>query len=514
MDLGHLIKIFVNRRKLVAACLLVVTGAALVMSLIQTPKYQAQSQVLMIEQNVGTTLLGSTQMQSSSQEREFQTQVGVLKSRPIVEAVISSLELDTTSTELLKQVVFITETGTNIATIEVTDTSPDRAAAIANAFAESYVAWSRDLQRASIRAAVDDVKARLSETQQDIVKLEAQTANGASADEQVSLDAAKSLYATLSEQLVDLQINEQLETGSGSVLATAVPDPEPVSPKPARDSVVGFALGLVVGLGAAFVAETLDNTIKSPAEAEELYGSPVLGQVARTVLTKDEGPDLSVILQPDGQAAESYRVLRNGLDFVNFEHDVKVVLVTSAVAQEGKSTVAANLASVLAQSGKKTVLIESDFRRPIAGRFFGVSENVGLSDVLTGAFDAAYVLQRPESVKNLWVLTAGRMPPNPSELLGSATMKRLFDSVGEWADWIIVDAPPLLSVADTSAVARWADGVLMVTAAGYTTREMAKASRETLAGAGSRLIGIVMWGLNKRSSARSGYRSYYAPGQD
>ncbi len=100
-------------------------------------------------------------------------------------------------------------------------------------------------------------------------------------------------------------------------------------------------------------------------------------------------PTCRSILQPDGQAAESYRVLRNGLDFVNFEHDVKVVLVTSAVAQEGKSTVAANLASVLAQSGKKTVLIESDFRRPIAGRFFGVSENVGLSDVLTGAFDAA-----------------------------------------------------------------------------------------------------------------------------
>ncbi len=93
-------------------------------------------------------------------------------------------------------------------------------------------------------------------------------------------------------------------------------------------------------------------------------------------------------------------------------------------------------------------------------------------------------------------------------------MKRLFDSLAEWADWIIVDAPPLLSVADTSAVARWADGVLMVTSAGYTTREMAKASRETLAGAGSRLIGIVMWGLNKRSSARAGYRSYYAPGQD
>lgn len=502
-----------NRRKLVAACLLAVTGAALVVSLLQTPEYEAQSQVLVTEQNAGTTLLGSTQMQSSSQEREFQTQVGVLQSRPIAEQVITALELDTTPTELLKQVAFLTESGTNIATIEVTDPSPEQAAAIANAFAESYVAWSRDLRRASIRAAVDDVESRLSETQQDIVRLEAQTSNGATADEQVSLDAAKALYATLSEQLVQLRINEQLETGAGSILATAAPDPEPVSPKPVRDGVVGLVLGLVLGLGAAFVAENLDNTIKSADEAEQLYRAPVLGQIARTTPGKDDAPDLSVFQQPDGAIAESYRVLRNGLDFVNFEHDVKVVLVTSAVAQEGKSTVAANLAGVLAQAGKKTVLVECDFRRPTAGKFFGLRENVGLSDVLTGAFDAAYVLQRPENLKNLWVLTAGRMPPNPSELLGSASMKRLFDTVAEWADWIIVDAAPLLSVADTSAVARWADGVLMVTASGFTTREMAKASHEMLQSVGARLIGVVVRGVKERSSGNSGYRGFYASDQ-
>lgn len=502
-----------NRRKLVAACLLTVTGTALVVSLLQTPEYEAQSQVLVTEQNAGTTLLGSTQMQSSSQEREFQTQVGVLQSRPIVEQVITTLELDTTATDLLKRVAFLTESGTNIATIEVTDTSPERAADIANAFAESYVAWSRDMRRASIRAAVDDVEARLSDTQQDIVRLEAQAGSSVTADEQVSLEAAKSLYATLSEQLVQLQINEQLETGPGSILATAAPDPDPVSPKPARDGVVGLVLGLVLGLGAAIVAENLDNTVKSADEAEHLYGAPVLGQITRTAPGKDDAPDLSVFKQPDGGIAESYRVLRNGLDFVNFEHDVKVLLVTSAVAQEGKSTVAANLAGVLAQAGKKTVLVECDFRRPTVGKFFGLRENVGLSDVLTGTFDAAYVLQRPESLKNLWVLTAGQMPPNPSELLGSASMKRLFDQLAEWADWIIVDAAPLLSVADTSAVARWADGVLMVTAGGFTTRDMAKASREMLQSVGARLIGIVVRGVKERSSGSSGYRGFYSSDQ-
>lgn len=513
MDIGHLTTVLMNRRKLVAVCLLAVTGAALLVSLLQTPKYEAQSQVLVSEPNAGTTLLGSTQMQSPSQEREFQTQVGVLQSRPIADQVIKTLELDTTPVELLKQVAFLTESGTNIATIEVTDPSPEQAADIANAFAESYVVWSRDLRRASIRAAVDDVESRLLATQQAIVQLEAQTTNGTTADEQVSLDAAKGLYTTLSEQLVQLQINERLETGAGSILATAVPDPDPVSPKPVRDGVLGLVLGLILGVGAAFVAENLDSSIKSAEQAEQLFGAPVLGQIARTASGKDDHFDLSVFQRPDGAIAESYRVLRNGLDFVNFEHDVKVVLVTSAEAQEDKSEVAANLAGVLAQAGKKTVLVECDFRRPTAGKFFGLSDNVGLSDVLTGAFDATYVLQRPEKLKNLWVLPAGQTPPNPSELLGSASMKRLFDQLAEWADWIIVDAPPVLSVADTSAVARWADGVLMVTAAGFTTRDMAKASHEMLQSVGARLIGVVVRGVKERSSGNSGFRGLYASDQ-
>lgn len=512
MDLGHLVRILISRRRLVQVCLLAVTGVALLVSLIQTPQYEAQSQVLVAEQNMGTTLLGSAQMQSSSQEREFQTQVGVLKSRPILEPVIETLELDMSMTDLLKQVVFITESGTNIVTIEATDSSPERAAAIANGLAETYVAWSRDQRRTSIRAAVDDVEARLAETQQDIIALEGRAADGASADEEVGLEAAKDLYAMLSEQLVQLQINEQLETGAGSMLATAVPDFDPVSPKPLRDGVLGIALGLVVGLGAALVVEGLDNTVKTSEDAEAAYEAPVLGQVPRRAAGDDERPDLPVFKDPDGSAAEAYRVLRNGLDFVNFEHDVKVVVVTSALPKEGKSTVAANLAGTLSLTGKKTVLLECDFRHPNAAALFGVSGNAGLSDVLTGAFDAGYVLQKPEGKKTLWVLTAGRMPPNPSELLGSAAMQRLFDSLAEWADWIVVDAPPLLPVADASVVARWADGVLVVSAAGSSTRESAKRSREMLQSVGARLMGVVLWGPSP--TGRAGSRGKRTPGRE
>lgn len=514
MDLGHLVNVLVNRRRLVQLCLLVVTGVAVLVSVIQTPQYEAKSQVLVTEQNVGTTLLGSAQLQYTSQEREFQTQVGVLRSRPVLEPVIEQLGLDMTTDELLKQVVYITESGTNIVTIEATDPSPERAAAIANSIAEVYVAWSRDQRRTSIRAAVDDVEARLAATQQDIVALEGRVADGASADEEVGLQAAKDLYSTLSEQLVQLQINEQLETGTGSMLATAVPDFDPVSPKPLRDGVLGIVLGLVLGLGAAFVVENLDNTVKTPEDAELAYEAPVLGQVPRKAAGNEERPDLPVFKDPDGSAAEAYRVLRNGLDFVNFEHDVKVVVVTSAMPKEGKSTVAANLAGALSQTGKKTVLLECDFRHPNAAALFGVSGNAGLSDVLTGAFDASYVLQKPEGHKALWVLTAGRMPPNPSELLGSGAMQRLFDSLAEWADWIIVDAPALLPVADASVVARWADGVLLVSAVGSTTRESAQRSREMLQSVGARLIGIVLWGPKESSAGRVGSRVKQAPGRE
>ena len=212
----------------------------------------------------------------------------------------------------------------------------------------------------------------------------------------------------------------------------------------------------------------------------------------------------SILTHPGGAVAESYRVLRNNLDFINFQHDLKTLLITSAAPGEGKSTVAANLAAGLAQAGKKVVLVASDFRKPTTQQFFGVRNLIGLSDVLTGARPLKSALQRPREDMELLVLTSGKLPPNPSELLGSERMREVLDELKQWADWIIIDTPPLLAVADGAAVARYTDGVLLVTKGGSSTREAVKKAGEMIESAGGRLIGSAVWGLDA-VGGRSGY---------
>ena len=183
---------------------------------------------------------------------------------------------------------------------------------------------------------------------------------------------------------------------------------------------------------------------------------------------------------------------------------MKSILVTSAAPGEGKSTVAANLAAALAQAGKKVVLVSVDFRRPTTEQFFNVNNMIGLSDVLIGTHSLKAALQRPGD-ERLLVLTAGKMPPNPSELLGSAKMEEVVKSLEEWGDWVIIDTPPLLAVADAAAVARWVDGVLIVTQAGVSTREASKKAVELLEKVGAKITGVVVWGLDEARAGSAGY---------
>ena len=255
----------------------------------------------------------------------------------------------------------------------------------------------------------------------------------------------------------------------------------------------------------------LDNTIKSSDEAEKLLGVPVLGLIPSEKYDKDERRRASILTHPGGAAAEAYRVLRNNLDFINFQHDITTLLITSAAPSEGKSTVAANLAAGLAQAGKKVVLVASDFRKPTTQQFFGVRNLIGLSDVLTGSRTIKAALQRPREDMELLVLTSGKLPPNPSELLGSERMREVLEELKQWADWIIIDTPPLLAVADGAAVARYADGVLLVTKGGSSTREAVKKAGEMVVSAGGRLLGSAVWGLDA-VGRRGGYGYGYGSG--
>jgi succinoglycan biosynthesis transport protein ExoP len=518
VELRDYLNVIRARKWIIIQAAVIVTLTAIVASLLQSPTYQGEAKVLVSNQDAGAAIFGTAIGELSGQpERGLQTQVQLMQLRPLAEIVVRKLGLKEAPESLLLRVTISAVGQTNLVTIQATDGDANRAAQIANAMADAYVAWSKDSKRESIKAAADEVQSRLDDARTQILelgrKISAQgKSDKLSAELSAELSIATGLYTTLAEKLETLRVNEQLEIGAGRVVSTAIANPVAVSPKPVRNGALGLAVGLVFGLGMAFLLEYLDNTIKSTDEAEKLYGAPVLGHIPEEKFEKGEKRRLTIVQHPGSSGAESYRVLRNSLDFVNFQHDIEVLLVASSAPGEGKSTVAANLAAGLAQAGKKVVLVNSDFRRPTTDQFFNVNNIIGLADVLTGANSLKSALQRPGG-EQLLVLAAGKMPPNPSELLGSQKMSDIIESLKEWADWIIVDSPPLLAVADAAAIARWVDGVLMVTRGGTSTREAARKGREMLEKVGARIIGVVVWGLEQAGSGKGygyHYDGYYA----
>ncbi len=514
MELRDYLNVIRARKGIIIASALIVALTALAVSLIQPKMYAAEAKVLISEKDAGAALLGTLIPELSSQpERALQTQVQLVRIRPIAEATIRELNLQTSPEDLSKRVSVTAEGQTNIVTIYAEADSPAKAAKIATVMAEEFVAWSQDLRRRSLKEAADEVQRRLDIAQSQILDLGKKIQESGKTDQlSAELAIATGAYTTLAEKLETLRINQQLETGGATVVETAAVDTDPVSPQPVRNTVLGLGIGLVFGVGIAFLSEYLDNTIRSTDEAERVFGTAVLGTIPVDQVEKGDRRRLVILEAPGSAAAEAYRVLRNSLDFINFQGDMKTIVVTSAAPGEGKSTVSANLAAALANAGKKVVLVSSDFRRSTTQEFFKVNNFIGLSDVLLGAHSLKAALQRPGDAQ-LLVLTSGKMPPNPSELLGSSKMQEVIESLEEWADWVIIDTPPLLAVADPAAVARWADGVLLVSQAGVSTRDAARKASELLGKAGARIVGVVVWGLDEGRAGRYGYygaNQYYS----
>jgi receptor protein-tyrosine kinase len=324
----------------------------------------------------------------------------------------------------------------------------------------------------------------------------------------VSPTRARDIAASLGRHLIR-RVNA-LETPDGSVTSSvtvsivqpAEVDPEPVSPAIERNLALGGVVGLLLGFAVALVRTRLDNTLKDDDDVRAAAGTGLIGRVVDE--PRLPGEHVVTGLDEHSNAAESFRAIRTSLQFLNVDRPPKVIVVSSPVAGEGKTTLAVNLSVALAQAGSRVTLLEADLRRPRVMRYLGLIEGPGLSNVLAGKADLDEVIQRWGDGK-LGVLAAGPMPPNPSELLGSAQMRALLDTLRDSNDYVSIDSPPLLPVTDGAVLSVLGDGCVITARYGVTRRDQLEAAAQVLAGIDATLFGVVLNAVPATAGTAYGY---------
>jgi capsular exopolysaccharide synthesis family protein len=419
-------------------------GVAAGLSRLAVPEYTTETQLFV-------TTSGSEDLSTAVQgnyyaEGKVASYAELLRSKQLATDVVTDLGLSLSPQDVIDRVTVEVVTDTTILDVSVTDTSPTRALAVATSIDRRFQAMVRELE----------------------------TPEGESTSPvRVTVIAAPELPTAASSPAVRANI------------------------------ALGTALGLVLAALIAIIRDRLDTTVKDDEEAASLAGAPVIGHLPVSPELSGETPPSPHSTSP---GAEAVRHVRTNLAFLDVDHPPRVIMVTSSVPGEGKTTLAVNLAVALAESGNRVTLVDADLRRPRVTRYLGLVAGVGLTNVLTGSAAIAEVTQ-PVGDGGLDVLAAGPPPPNPSELLSSEAMAALVAELASTRDIVVIDTPPLLPVADASAVAGLADGVLLCARWGSVDADQLQRSGAILDRLGAKLLGVVMTQVPGRSAVAYGYEA-------
>ncbi len=325
-------------------------------------------------------------------------------------------------------------------------------------------------------------------------------------------DNNQRLYEMVLGRLKDTGVTGMLQASNVRILDRAEPPDAPVTPKPLRNLAVAVLLGLIGGVGLAFLLEYLDTTITTREQIEEHLGLPFLGIIPELGPSTAQGRrELLVHSAPRSPAAECVRSIRTNLLFMSPEKPLRTILVTSSGPGEGKTTTAAALAEAMADGGSRVLLLDADMRRPRMHEVFGLSKGSGLSSLIVGEGKLGELVRTSE-VPNLSVLPCGPVPPNPAELLHTAAFAALLHEAMERFDRVIIDSPPAGVVSDAIVISTQVDGVLMVLKAGLTSRDAAARTTRALAAVNARVFGAVLNELDLEDQRYGGYYQYYRYG--
>ncbi|WP_136055511.1 polysaccharide biosynthesis tyrosine autokinase [Microbacterium sp. K24] len=449
MELRDYVRILHRNWILILVLLILGLAAGGGYAALQQPKYVASTQLYVSVRTEGAAT--GDLVQGTTFARQMVTSyVDVVGTALVLEPVIDELGLDESVGGLSSRVVATAPLNTVLIDITVTDREADKAADIANAVAASFQDAVQDtLEQPAVEGAVSPVRINVTEP--------------------------------------------------------AVAPTAPTSPDVRMLIILGGIIGLAVGIAIATLRTVLDNRIHTLQDIESLTDRPVLGGIAfDPEATKRP---LIVHADPRSPRSESFRSLRTNLQFLNVDAGPRIFVVSSAGPGEGKSTTTANLAIALAETGARVALVDGDLRLPRVADYMDIEGSVGLTDVLIGRIDVADALQK-WGTNDLYVLPSGQVPPNPSELLGSAAMDQVLAPLGEYFDYVLIDAPPLLLVTDAAVVGSKTRGVIITAASGKTKKQELAGAVRTLETAGVNLLGVVVTMLPTKGPDSYGYGAY------
>lgn len=451
MTLQDFFKLLRSRWLTICVTTLVALLGAVTVSLLTTPLYEATTR-LFVSTSSGSSVSEIYQGNRFSQERVI-SYAELLTGTTLAQRTIDKLGLDVSAGALRANVKASAKPDTVLINVTVIDQSPVRARDIANTLSDEFVTMVRELETPE---------------------------SGASPDARVVVEQRASIPQV------------------------------PVVPKTARNIGMGFILGLSLGIGLAILRDLIDNTVKDRDTLEKIVGAGIVGRIPED---KELRKQASISFDHDNSpASEAFRKLRTNLQFLAVDNPPRVIVLTSSVPSEGKSTTAINLSLALAEAEHNVVLVDGDMRRPMLHKYLDLVGTVGFSTVLSGAASLDEALQKTR-YPGLTVLTAGAIPPNPSELLGSQSARTLLGELRAKFDYVIVDSTPLLAVTDAAILGSGADGVLVVARFGQTKRDQLAHAMENLTSVGAGVLGAVFTMMPIRGRGSYGYSyGYYGTG--
>lgn len=533
MEFNQYVRIVLKRWWLILLLVVVGLSSAVYYTSRQAPVYRSTVTLLLSPAANQESLL--PQYLSDRTGQLAQTYTRYLRTRTFAELVIEREALAIGADELVASVEARVVEGTQFFEITASGSTPERAqqlaTVIANNFIQENLAQQRDqlaaAQSASESGAMQSLLREKLERErqyyeQQVAALREQveqirTQPPSSARDEV-LGQVQEQLSSYEERLLTImsdQIALQPQVQNNRINTVSVIEPAtlptgPVGTRRVQNILIALLGSLTVGILLAFSLEYLDYTVKGPDELEALIGQPPLGILADTGNGAAGSDALVVLSSPHSPTAEAYRALRTSIRFSRVGKDLRSLVVTSAGPGEGKTTTAANLAIVLAQSGQRVLLVDADLRRPAVHKRFGLINNLGLSSLMLAENPTdSFIIERhlqPGPVDNLHILTSGPIPPNPAELLSTEVAHQLFEVLEEQVDCVVYDTPPALTVTDAVILGSRVDAVLQVILAGSTRRDVTVRCRDVLQRVGANVLAPI---LNRVKTTDVGYYHYY-----